>query len=270
MQTKNLTVTKRTAGFVLALLLLALAGSAPIFAETTPADDEIFFVQLSDTHWGFNNAKINPDFAGTLKKGIVQINQLQGNPDFLIFTGDETHTTADPKIRAQRMTEFKDITSALMVKSIKYLPGEHDASLDGGATYKQFFGDLHYAFDLKGVHFIALDNVSVPDGSLGDAQLKWLEDVLKTFKKDSQIVLFAHRPLLDVYPEWNWKTKDGTKALALLKPFSKVSLFYGHIHQLRVDTADGFTQYAAQGMMFPLPAPGSMASVSRIHRQGTA
>lgn len=39
-----------------------------------------------------------------------------------------------------------------------------------------------------------------------------------------------------------------------------MKLFYGHIHQEREDDQPGFTQYAAQGMMFPLPAPGSVAS----------
>src|SRR5208282_6293947 len=72
--------------------------------------------------------------------------------------------------------------------------------------------------------------------------------------------VFAHRPLIDVYPAWDWRTKDAAQALPLFKPFKNVKLFYGHIHQEREDTRDGFTQYAAPGMMFPLPAPGSVAS----------
>jgi len=34
------------------------------------------------------------------------------------------------------------------------MPGEHDASLDRGEAYQEFFGDLHYTFDHNGVHFI--------------------------------------------------------------------------------------------------------------------
>ena len=48
------------------------------------------------------------------------------------------------------------------------MPGEHDASLDGGEAYKEFFGELNYTFDHKGVHFIALDNVSDPGAIIGD------------------------------------------------------------------------------------------------------
>ena len=42
------------------------------------------------------------------------------------------------------------------------MPGEHDASLDKGEAFKEFFGATHYTFDHKGVHFIVLDNVSDP------------------------------------------------------------------------------------------------------------
>ncbi len=35
-----------------------------------------FFVQLSDPHWGFKDPRINPDYAGTLKKAIVAVNAL--------------------------------------------------------------------------------------------------------------------------------------------------------------------------------------------------
>jgi 3',5'-cyclic AMP phosphodiesterase CpdA len=238
-------------------LLLGVAG---VLSAQSTQSDSLFFIQVSDTHWGFNNPKVNPDFAGTLKKGISEINALQGSPDFLIFTGDETHTTSDPAVRRQRMTQFKEMITGLNVKNIKFIPGEHDAALDNAKAYMEFFGDPHYAFDVKGIHFIVLDNVSTPDGSLGDDQLQWLAGVLQGCEKDSQVIVFAHRPLIDVYSQWDWRTKDGAKALVLFKPFKNVKLFYGHIHQEREDTEDGFTQYAAQGMMFPLPAPGSVAS----------
>jgi len=234
------------------IVVAALAGAPAAFS------DQIFFVQLSDTHWGFDNPKVNPDYAGTLKKAIAQVNGLPATPDFIVFTGDETHTTNDAAVRQQRMTEFKDIIRALKVQNIRFLPGEHDAGLDAAAAYEKNFGKRYYAFDLKGVHFIALDNVTA-GSSLGDVQLSWLEQTLKGFDRSSQVIVFAHRPLLEVYSQWDWRTKDGDKALALLKPFSNVTLFYGHIHQEREDTEGSFTQYAAKGMMFPLPAPGSVA-----------
>jgi 3',5'-cyclic AMP phosphodiesterase CpdA len=124
-----------------------------------PAD--FHFVQLSDTHWGFEGPP-NPDAANTLKKAVATVNALEMQPELIVFTGDLTHTTDDASVRRKRMGEFRDIVRGLKVQNIRFLAGEHDAALDAGAAYKEFFGDLHYSFDHKGVHFIALDNVSDP------------------------------------------------------------------------------------------------------------
>jgi predicted MPP superfamily phosphohydrolase len=80
--------------------------------DQKPGQGDFTFVQLSDTHWGFNDVKINPDYANTLKKAIREVNDLKVKPDFVVFTGDLTHTTDDPKIRRQRMAEFKSIFTA--------------------------------------------------------------------------------------------------------------------------------------------------------------
>src|SRR5437016_3573069 len=77
---------------------------------------EFYFVQLSDTHWGFDGAKVNPDAQGTLKKAVEAVNSLEVQPDFVVFTGDLTHTTDDAKIRNDRMSEFQDIVGKLKVK----------------------------------------------------------------------------------------------------------------------------------------------------------
>ena len=99
---------------------------------------------------------------GTLKKAVAAVNGMARPPDFVMFTGDLTHTTDDPKERRQRMAEFKDIVGDLKVKDVRFMPGEHDASLDNGKAFKEFFGATHYTFDHKGVHFIVVDNVSDP------------------------------------------------------------------------------------------------------------
>ena len=57
------------------------------------------------------------------------------------------------------MAGFRDIVAALR-SATSATSRRHDAALDAGAAYKEFFGDMHYAFDHKGIHFIALDNVS--------------------------------------------------------------------------------------------------------------
>ena len=138
------------------------------------------------------------------------------------------------------------------------MPGEHDASLDNGETYKDFFGKTHYTFDHKGVHFIAIDNVSDPTGSIGEEQLEWLKNDLATQSPQSNIVVLAHRPLFDLYPQWDWATKDGGKAIDLLMPFKNVTVFYGHIHQENHHTTGHIAHHSAKSLMMPMPAPGSV------------
>src|SRR6185369_151508 len=72
-------------------------------------NESFYFVQLSDTHWGFNGPSINPDSQGTLKKAVAAVNGLDEQPDFVVFTGDLTQTTDDRKVRRRRMAEFRDI-----------------------------------------------------------------------------------------------------------------------------------------------------------------
>jgi Calcineurin-like phosphoesterase len=102
------------------LQLAALGGSA-IFvsgvargaspARASPHED-FYFVQLSDTHWGYEGAA-NPDARGTLPRVIAAINALPRPPDFIMFTGDLTHTTNDPLERRRRLAEFRDLTTSL-------------------------------------------------------------------------------------------------------------------------------------------------------------
>ena len=236
-------------GAVFASGLYPLAGHAQ-------AADDFFFVQLSDTHWGFQGPP-NPDAKVTLKKAVAAVNSLEQQPDFVVFTGDLTHTTDDPAVRRERLAEFRDIVGELKVKNVRFMPGEHDASLDKGAAYQEFFGKTHYTFNHKGVHFIVLDNVSDPGASIGAEQLEWMASDLKQLAKEQRIVVFTHRPLFDLYPEWDWATKDGAKAVELLMPYQNVTVFYGHIHQENHHTTGHIAHHAAKSLIFPLPGPGS-------------
>ncbi len=238
--------------FVSGLGSMARAADAPAAA----AQEDFFFVQRSDMHWGFEGA-VNPDARGTLAKAIAAVNALSTVPDFVIFTGDLTHTTDDPKERRKRMGEFKDMVSQLAVKNVRFIPGAHDASLDNGRAFREFFGPTNYTFEHKGVHFIALDNVSDPGAKLGDEQLSWLADDLKRQPADARIVVFTHRPLFDPYPQWHWATRDGARAVDLLMPHANVTVFYGHIHRENQHMTGHIAHHSAKSLIFALPAPGS-------------
>jgi hypothetical protein len=233
------------------------SGLAGCASYGTSKASDFNFVQLSDSHWGFNGPVVNPEAGSTLKRAVAAVNSLALPPDFIVFTGDLTHTTDDPQIRRSRMREFKAIVADLKVRNIHFLPGEHDVSLDHGAAFQEFFGPTHYSFDFQGVHFIALDNVSDPAARVGDDQLAWLKADLAAYAKDAPIVVLTHRPLFDLAPQWDWATRDGIQVVDLLLPYQNVTVFYGHIHQEHHHMTGHIAHHAARSLIFPLPAPGS-------------
>src|SRR6058998_2582656 len=81
-------------------------------AHAATAADDFFFVQLSDSHWGFKGPP-NPEAANTLRQAVAAVNALPSVPDFVVFTGDLTHTTDDEAERRKRMREFKAIVADL-------------------------------------------------------------------------------------------------------------------------------------------------------------
>ena len=218
--------------------------------------EDFFFVQLSDTHWGFSGPP-NPEAANTLRQAVAAVNALPAQPDFVVFTGDLTHTTDDERERRKRMREFKQIVAGLRAPVRRYVPGEHDASLDAGKAFVEHFGPTHYSFDHKGIHFAVLDNVSDPRAAIGDAQLDWLLADLRPLRREAPIVVFTHRPLFDLAPEWDWATKDGARAIDLLQHWKNVTVFYGHIHQEHHFRTGEIAHHAAKSLIFPLPAPRS-------------
>jgi 3',5'-cyclic AMP phosphodiesterase CpdA len=243
-------------------LKLGAVGGGAVFISglfhgaAAAGSEDFYFVQLSDSHWGYKGPA-NPDAQNTLRKAVAHVNALEKRPDFIVFTGDLTHTTDDPAERRTRMAQFKEIVAGLAVKRVHFLPGEHDASLDNGAAFQEAFGPTHSSFEHKGVHFIALDNVSDPGARIGDAQLAWLKADLATQPRDARIVVLTHRPLFDLEPKWDWATRDGAQAIAMLMPYPNVTVFYGHIHQENHHRTGHIAHHSAKSLVFPLPAPGS-------------
>ncbi|HVU05972.1 MAG TPA: metallophosphoesterase [Polyangiaceae bacterium] len=221
-----------------------------------PSED-FFFLQLSDTHVGYRG-DANPEAATTLDRAIGRINGLETKPDFVVFTGDLTQTTDDPAERRARMARFGESVARLGVKDVRFLPGEHDASLDAGTAFREAFGPTRWAFDHRGIHFVALDNVSDKAGALGKPQLDWLAADLARTPAETPVVVFTHRPLFDLYPSWEWATRDGADALAILDRRSQVTVFYGHIHQAHHHVTGRVRHHAGRSLVFPLPAPGSV------------
>src|SRR5215831_19096833 len=82
-------------------------------ASRAATAQEFQFVQLSDSHWGFEGPKVNPEARTTLPRALAAVNALSEQPDFIVFTGDLTHSTDDPQERRKRLREVKAMVADL-------------------------------------------------------------------------------------------------------------------------------------------------------------
>ena len=246
-------------------MVWTVAGGVPrsrLIGSAEAATNEFTFVQISDSHLGFDKPA-NPNVTATLQEALDDVGKLPKKPAFMIHTGDITHLS--------KPAQFD--TAAQLCGGTKLtmhtVPGEHDILEEDGKSYLNRFGkgtkgDGWYSFDANGVHFIGLVNVVNLQGNglgnLGHDQLEWLEDDVKHLSASTPIVVFAHVPLWIVYQDWGWGTADGAQALSYLKKFGSVTVLNGHIHQVMQKVEGNVAFHTARSTAFPQPAPGSAKS----------
>jgi plastocyanin len=129
--------------------LVVLAGGVFSPADLAlAADDKLgtarlgkpLFVQISDTHIGFNK-EANPDVNGTLTQTIDIVNMMAEQPALIIHTGDITHLS--------KPAEFdlaQQLLSRLRATELHTLPGEHDTT---DPTVTEYFNRFGKASDNK-------------------------------------------------------------------------------------------------------------------------
>ena len=254
---------------------LAFAMSGGILSSCRVEDalpGVLSFVQISDTHIGFNKDPNSKVFE-TLQASIDKINALPQPPPFLIHTGDLTHLS-----KPEEFDTLSQILKGVKTDQIFYVPGEHDTFVDQGKQFLERFGKGTkgagwQSFDIKGTHYIGLNNVVAASsgptpgsfanggseglGSLGKDQLEWLEKDVAGLTGSTPIVVFAHIPLWSIYPQWGWGTEDSVQALSYLKKFGSVTVINGHIHQAIQKIEGNITFHTARSTAYPQPAPGA-------------
>src|ERR1700728_3107224 len=217
------------------------------------------FVQISDTHIGFNK-EANPDVNATLTQTISLVNGMSEQPALIIHTGDITHLS--------KPAEFdlaQQLFTRLRTTEMHTVPGEHDTTDATVTEYFNRFGKAsnnkgYYSFDHAGVHFIGLINVLQfkPGGlgTLGEEQLAWVAADLKGRSSSTPIVVFAHMPLWTIYEPWGWGTGDADQLMSQLRRFGSVTVLNGHIHQIVRKEEGNMTFHTARSTAYPQPAAG--------------
>jgi 3',5'-cyclic AMP phosphodiesterase CpdA len=217
------------------------------------------FVQISDTHIGFNK-EANPDVNGSLSQSIDFVNAMSEQPALIIHTGDITHLS-----KPAEFDTAQQLLGKLRTTELHTTPGEHDTTDATQTEYFNRFGKAsnnkgYYSFDHAGVHFIGLINVLQfkPGGlgTLGADQIAWVTADLKGRSSSTPIVIFAHMPLWTVYEPWGWGTGDADQVIGQLGRFGSVTILNGHIHQIVQKVEGNVTYHTARSTSYPQPAPG--------------
>ncbi|QPK61516.1 metallophosphoesterase [Methylomonas sp. LL1] len=267
---------------------LALGSTLPIslvelaFAEPS---QNFSFAYISDAHiQHIKGARFVRNWDMGLKRAVAEANLLTPKPDFVMFGGDLAQLGSK-----EELDHGAEIMSALSHK-LRYVMGEHDYYLDLGAYWEKLFGPQYYSFDHKGVHFIVLNSIRTyddwtykrwptaeqrmlemagldnPNGSpfmVGDEQSKWLKQDLDKVAKTVPIVVFSHSPLQKIYKGWNFWTEDAEQIQALLKPYKKVSVIYGHVHQIQYNQIGNISFNSVMATAWPWPYPSTYAQAEQ-------
>ncbi|MDT8452787.1 MAG: serine/threonine protein phosphatase [Gammaproteobacteria bacterium] len=262
---------------------LIAAGSLPLslvevaFGKTQA--ESFTFAYISDshiTHIKGNNFVRNWDRG--LTRAIAEANLLTPRPDFIFYGGDIAQLGTPEEI-----DHGLDLLGALR-GDVHHVMGEHDYYLDLGEHWRKRIGPDHYSFDHKGVHFVVLNSILThddwihkkwdspmhrmkamarldnPDGSpflVGDPQREWLRKDLEKVSKNTPLVVVSHSPLQKIYKGWNFWTDDAEQIQAMLKPFDKVTVLYGHVHQIQYNQIDNISFHAVMATAWPWPYPST-------------
>jgi Icc protein len=277
MSTMNRRRFLRTGGALLAASSLPFSLVKLAFGKA--ASEDFTFAYVSDSHLTHIKGK---EFVRNWDRGLIravaETNLLDPRPDFIFYGGDIAQLG-----KPEEIDHGLEILGGLR-GDVHYIMGEHDYYLDLGEHWRKRLGPDHYSFDHKGVHFVVLNSILTyddwtynkwdtparrmkemarldnPQGSpfmVGDKQREWLRQDLSNVSKDTPIVVMSHSPLQKIYRGWNFWTEDAEQVQDLLKPFDKVTVLYGHVHQIQYNQIGNISFNSAMATAWPWPYPVS-------------
>jgi 3',5'-cyclic AMP phosphodiesterase CpdA len=107
------------------------------------------------------------------------VNSLEDKPDFIVFTGDLTQTTDDPKVRRQRLAEFRDQAAGLKVPKVYSSPASTMRRSTAARPYQEVIGGpllLHLRPQGHPLHR-ARQHLRSRAPCLGEKQIEWLSAI---------------------------------------------------------------------------------------------
>jgi len=205
-------------------------------------DSPLTFVQISDAHYATNPEEFRKAFHDREMRTlphevfddlIAEVNAIPA--DFVILAGDIIASAARrPPIELVEkwMEHMADEFAPRFDAPFFAMVGNHDVvrdETDGKWLYEKYFGPTYYSFNMKGVHFVALDTQQIIDGKLvytvSPRQLVWLKRNLAATCPQAPVVVFSHSPSAG----WD-DTQENEALLDLLVETGIIALLGAHWH----------------------------------------
>lgn len=217
---------RSTAARVMFLLVLVLALAQVSVAAQNAAVSDFAFLQLSDVH---TPQKQSPEVIALAKSiaalELAAYGVVAPRPDFAIVTGDLTEFGGGSGCWEQYMAYWNDCPYPVYQTT-----GNHDNTWYACVRKLRLAGQKPcYSFDHKGCHFVALTTATVQDPrpSIGEEQIRWLQDDLKRVGPTAPVFVFFHHPLGGTEFASRY---DYDRLLDILSDYNTVLLMAGHSH----------------------------------------
>ena len=247
---------------------------------------ELTLAIVSDLHFGpearfAGKLRKLTAHAGFLARGFVDRMNEVVRPDLVVNLGDDIEDES-PAVDLARYRECQSILRGARADVVN-VAGNHDVIHLGATDLLAAWGregELHYAFDRGGFHFVVLHTRERKDldVSVGPDQLAWLEADLAASSLPT--VVLMHHSAADQDLRGN-RWFEGSPHLCLVKErrrlrevFARhgrvVAVFNGLLHWNHVDVVDGLPFVTLQSLVENLDedAPGRPAAAHAVVRHG--
>jgi Icc protein len=201
-------------------------GAFPLSGELAAAPN-LSIACLADPHLMYGNDQL-PE-ARALARAVAEIRALRPTPHLVLFAGDLAHDG-----NASALALGQEILSDLSMPVLA-VRGEGDGNPAKGSAGRRIFTEGRFLHMYQGVNLLGLDTVwqdgpHGPEFALGEAQLRWLSQVLPRLEPATPLVVLSHAPLSPIYRPWGQWTRDSGPLLDRLAGFNNVLSVHGHVH----------------------------------------
>ena len=229
-------------------MTVLLTGAMLFGLQCYSGTNSLKFAQISDSHFftGDSNTtyKMTAESPKLLDDAIEQINETP-NISFVMFTGDQIDKPFEKELSA-----FLPHTENLKYPWY-FAFGNHDTMVGGYLDPKLYmqlvnkynknykFEKTYYSFvPQKGYKVIVLDSIIreklTSNGRLGDTQLEWLDNELRSAKKDT-VLIYLHVPVIEPYNSPNHRLLDADKFEEIVGKYKNpIGVFQGHYHAAKI------------------------------------